>query len=106
MREQRLSKGLVTQEIEKLLSLQKVRRDPGKRLSDFRREVAPKHAPEIGLGEVAQSVLRGMLDELVEIDRVVHCLQMLMINVAVRHLAHALRLFEQHGSPGRRRCMQ
>ena len=98
VREQRAAERLVAQEVEKLFSPQQVRRDLGEHLSDLWRKVAAEHAAEFGLGQITQSVTRGAPDELVEIDRLVYFLEMIVIDVGIRLLSDALCFCEQHGA--------
>ena len=81
--EQRFPKRSRVQKIDELLALQNVGRHARQRLVHLRRQVAAEHRREIRLAQVREAMRGGALDELVEVHRLVHFLQVIVKDVVI-----------------------
>ena len=90
--QQRLPELPVAHEVHVLLEVQQVGTDALERRCDRRREVRREHLADDGLGEVLQAGALGAFDELVEVERQVRPLEMLVKEVRVRRPTERARL--------------
>lgn len=100
MAEQRLTKGAIAEKVHVLLEVHDV---GGEHLQDvlhLGREVRRGHGQEVGLAQVLQALGLGSLHELVEVERLVDLLQVLVEDVAVAGLLDQVQLVLQQGTVG------
>ena len=92
--EKRLAEGPIAEEVHVLLGLHLNGGQFAEHHTDRGREVVGRHQPDIRIAEIGQAVPLGA-HELVEVERLIAILQVLVVEVRVRLLGKTLRFARQ-----------
>ncbi len=96
MHEERLAEHPVAEEVEVLLADHDIRRQRGDQLADALGNVPELAVGQVGLGEELQATSRGVLHELVEVERRADGGEVVVVEQRVGAVEHPLQLLTQH----------